>query len=168
MLAEHLQAVSADRCEVPALIVGEARFAADSVPPNDELRRKLDALQGKPMTEAGFMDLLRGTASALPNGVRGIKITFERIPDDTGAYLVVTLIADRPPRKGLSPQLSHGSRIMVGEKSLGGIIGGSAGLDREIGLASIDWSDFTKNLRSALAAQADQYLLVQAYCAEMR
>jgi hypothetical protein len=152
-----------------ALIVGEARFATDSVKPSDALRRKLETLQGKPITEQAFMDLLRGTAGALPNGVRGIKITLERIPDDTGALLVVTLIADRPPRKGLSPQLTYGSRLRIDEKTLGGGISTLAGFGgREVGLAGIDWGDFTKNLLTALKAKPEQYLLVQAHCAQMR
>jgi hypothetical protein len=151
-----------------ALIVGEARFTANSVKPNDALVRKVKALQNKPITEAAFMDLLRGTASALPTGARGVKLTLERIPDNTGAYLAITLISDRAPREGLSPQLTYGSHLLIGEKSLGGGFHVQAGLGRDVGLGEIDWSDFSKNLRSALGAQPDQYLLVQVHCAEMR
>jgi hypothetical protein len=151
-----------------AFIVREARFGADSVKPNEVLRQQIAGLQGKPITKGSFMDLLQGTASALPDGVRGVKIALERIPDDSGVYLVVTLIADRPPRKGLSPQLTYGSYLRVGEKRFGGDNGVMAGIGKAVGLAEIDWTDFIKNLRSVLKAQADQYVLVRAHCVEMR
>jgi hypothetical protein len=151
-----------------ALIVAEARFASDSVPPTEFFRRNVEGLQGKPITEDTFMDLLRGTASALPNGVRGVKLTLERVPDDTGALLVVTLIADRSPREGLSPQLTYGSRLQLDKQNLGGGTGGLAGIGQKVGLADIDWSGFSKNLRTVLEAQPDQYLLIQAHCAEAR
>lgn len=150
------------------LIVREVCFAADSVKPSEALRKNIEALQGKPIAEEPFMDLLRGTASALPDGVRGVKIMMERIPDDSGVYLVVTLIAERPLRKGLSPQLTYGSRLQIGEKNLGGGIGGLAGIGKEVGRADINWSGFTKNLRMALEAQPDVYLFVQAHWAEIR
>jgi hypothetical protein len=151
-----------------ALIVREVRFGADSVKPTDSFRRNLESLQGSPITETAFMDLLTGTARALPEGVRGVRITLERIPDDTGVYLAVTLVADCPPRKGLAPQLTYGSRLVIGGEHHGGGIGLMAGVGREVGLAEIDWSDFTKKLRKGLQSQADDYLLVIAHCAEKR
>jgi hypothetical protein len=140
-----------------ALIVSEVCFAADSVKPTDAMSRKLDALKGRPITEKAFMELLRGTAAALPEGVRGIKIMMERMGDESGVYLAVTLIADRPAREGLSPQLSFGSRIQIGEKSLGGGIGGLAGLGaKKPGLDKIDWTKFVNHLRVALQARPDE------------
>src|SRR5260370_14533848 len=97
-----------------------------------------------------------------------MKTALERIPDESGAYLVVPLIADRPPREGLAPQLTYGSRLQVGEERLGGWSGSMAGIGQDVRLAGIDWRDFTQNLRTALAAQADQYPLIQSQCAEMR
>jgi hypothetical protein len=152
-----------------ALTVREARFTDDSVKPSAALCRKLEALQSRPITEKAFMDLLQGFSRELPDGVRGVKIALERLPDDSGVYLAVTLIADRPARKGLSPQLSSGSRVEVGEKSLGGGFTCHAGFGgKGVRLAEIDWSDLVKNLRIALEAKVDEYLLVQAHCAEER
>jgi HEAT repeats len=152
-----------------ALIVRETRFAEDSAPPSPALRRKVAAQQGKPVTEEAYMDLLHGTASALPEGTRGIRISLERLPDDTGVYLVVTLIADRPAREGLSPQLQYGNDVQIGDKMLEGGGGGMvAGIGRNVGLAELDWSGFRKNLRAALTARPEQYLLVQSHCAEVR
>ena len=133
------------------------------------MRRKLESLQGKSMTRDGFMELLCGTAAAPPEGVRGLRLTLERIPDDIGVYLVMSLIADRPTTKGLSPQLGFGSRLQVGDKSLGGGIGAMAGFGgKDVGLAAIDWTEFTNNLTAALNAPPDVYLLIQAHCAESR
>ncbi|WP_020472645.1 hypothetical protein [Zavarzinella formosa] len=152
-----------------SLIVAEVRFASDSAKPNEATRARVEAFQGKTLTEGTVMDLLKETARSLPEGSRGLKITLERIPDDSGVLLVVTLIADRIPRKGLSPQLSHGSRVIVGDKRLGGGISVSAGFGgRNLTLAEIDWSEFNKNLRKGLEALPDQYLLIQADCSESR
>jgi len=144
------------------------RFAADSVKPSKALRRKVESLKGKSLTEKAFMDLLRGTTRDLPDGVRGIKIAWERIPDDSGVYFVVTLIADRPPRPGLSPQLTYSSSLVVGKERLGGGQGVMAGIGQDVRLDALDWKEFTKNLQTALAAPPDQYLLIQVHCAEMR
>jgi hypothetical protein len=151
-----------------ALTVAEVCFADDSAPPDEALRRKLAARHGKPITEQALLALLRETAAALPVGARGVKLTLERIPDDRGVYLAVTLIADRPPRQGLTPQLNYGSRLWIGEKSLGGGSGTMAGIGRRVGLAAINWRDFAKNLRAALEAPPEEYLFVQAHCAEAR
>ena len=102
-----------------ALIVGEVHFAPDSFKPTDELRRKIEGLQGKPITVDKIMKLLGDVSAATPKGVRGVRITLERIGDDLGIYLVVTLIADKPVPEGLAPQLTYGSRITIDEKQLG-------------------------------------------------
>ncbi|HYV39186.1 MAG TPA: hypothetical protein VE988_26095 [Gemmataceae bacterium] len=151
------------------LIVTETRFSSDSVEPQDALRRKVEGLKGNPITEASFLELLKGTAASLPKGVRGVKLVMERIPDGSGVCLVVTLIADRPPRPDLSPQVSHGSRVVVGKQTFGSGVSVMAGFGgTKVGLADIDWSGLTKNLRTALAAPSDEYWFVQAQCSEAR
>jgi hypothetical protein len=112
---------------------------------------------------------LRGTASLLPKGVRGVKVLFERIPDDSGICLIVTLIADCPLRPGWSPQLNYGSRVVVGQENFGCGSRLLAGFgNRNVTLSDIDWSECTKNLRRALAAPPNAYLWVQAHCSEVR
>jgi hypothetical protein len=151
------------------LIVAETRFSSDSAQPTDGLRQTMDDLKGKVITEAGFLDLLKGTAASLPGGARGVKIVMERIPDDSGVCLVLSLIADRPPRPGLAPQLSHGSRVVVDKQSFFGGFGVTAGFGgKQVQLADLDWSELTKNLRRALTAPSDVYLFVHAQCSEAR
>lgn len=152
-----------------ALTVAEVRFGEDSAKPTDAVRRLVEALRGRPITEEAFLGLLRELSGALPEGVRGVKLTLERIGDDTGALLVVTLIPDQPARPGLSPQLQYGSRVVVGETNYGGGFSAAAGIGRKhLRLADIDWGEFTKNLPKALKAGPGEYALVQVHCAEAR
>ncbi|HZZ82775.1 MAG TPA: hypothetical protein VFE62_30025, partial [Gemmataceae bacterium] len=120
-LKQYLAALKADDPAHPdvssattrlALTVAEIRFGSDSAKPTDVVKRAVEARKGKPISQAAFMDMLRGLANDLPTGSRGVRITVERIPDDSGALLEVTLIPDRPARKGLSPQLVYGSKII--------------------------------------------------------
>jgi 3-oxoacyl-[acyl-carrier protein] reductase len=106
-----------------ALVVAETRFTDDSAKPPDAARRRVDELRGRPVTAEGFLGLLRDLSGELPEGTRGVKLTVERVGDDAGVLLLVTLVPDRPARParpGLAPQLSYGSRVVIGEKSLGG------------------------------------------------
>jgi hypothetical protein len=65
-------------------------------------------------------------------------------------------------------QVIRGSSVVIDAQTLGGGSGVLAGIGREVGLADIDWSAFTKELRTALAARAEQYVLIQVHGAEQR
>jgi hypothetical protein len=151
-----------------ALVVRVARFADESTKPEEKLRKTVESLQGKPITRAALLNVLRSATGSLPKGSRGVDVTVERLGDDTGVNLIVTLIADRPARKDVSPQLSIREKIVCGNKSLHNGTRGMAGIGQEVTLAGIDWSEFSECLNTALEAGPDQYLLVQVRCAEMR
>ena len=49
-----------------AMTVEEVRLTADSVEPNKELRSRIDAMQDRPITSEGLIDLLRFAAHEMP------------------------------------------------------------------------------------------------------
>lgn len=152
-----------------ALLVAEVRFSDDSAKPTDAVHRRVSGLRDKPATADAVLGLLRDLSGDLPAGTRGVKLTLEKVGDDTGVLLLVTLVPDRPARPGLAPQLSYGSRVVVGDKTLGGKLGGSAGLGgRKLALAGIDWTEFGDHLRTGLKAPAGEYLFAHVHCEEAR
>jgi hypothetical protein len=151
-----------------ALTVEEVRFTDNSARPSQEFRRRAEAYRGKPITDAGLLELIRSMTEDPPQGIRGINVTMERPGDDTGASLIVTLVADRPPRKGLLPQLTTRKTIVVDRTAIMDELGGLAGVGRRPALSEVDWKQFSEKLRSALQSSPEQYLLVRIGCEEMR
>jgi len=151
-----------------ALTVAEVRFDDDSVKPSDELRDGAAALRDKPITQVALMNFLRWSIRRLPSGVRGIKLTLERAGDDSGAELTISLVADKPPTKGLSPQLTISHEILLDRETISAAESGIAGIGRIVRLEEIDWDNLPKNLGKGLQARPEQYLLIQVGCEEMR
>jgi hypothetical protein len=97
-----------------------------------------------------------------------VAITLERPADDTGARLVVTLVPDRPTRKGRSPQLTIRPRILQDNQEIMNTTLWLSGTVRGVGAEELGWKELSKNLATALAATPDQYLLIQVRCADVR
>jgi hypothetical protein len=152
-----------------SLVVAEVRFSDDSAKPADAVRRRVEELRDKPVAADVFLGLLRDLSGNLPAGTRGVRLTLERVGDDTGVLLLVTLVADCPARPGLAPQLSYGSRVVIRDETFGGGLRASAGLGgQKLSLAGIDWTDFGDHLRTGLRAPAGEYLFAHVHCAEER
>jgi len=143
-------------------------MSANVLDESDDLNCLVDSFRGKPVSSERFMSLLStATGQTLP-GTRGIKIRLERLGNDRGASLLVTLVVDKPARKGLSPQLATRQTIIVDRTATMDGHGLVAGVGRTVSLLEIDWKGFAAKLQTALQCRPEQYLLVQVGCEEMR
>jgi hypothetical protein len=152
-----------------ALTIGEVRFDASSVPPTEDLRRRVEGLRGKQITADGLVSLLRDVPGDLPLAARGIRILLERTADDPGATLIAFLVRERPQRRGFAPQLSRRERIVIDGKEVHSSLGGMADTGGQtVGLADINWELLRRELPSALQVRPDQYLLIDVGCQQER
>ena len=114
------------------------------------------------------MDLLTSVTRSLPPETRGIKLSLEREGNDTGAILLVSLIPDKPRRKGLGQHMDTHKRIVVGTNRIEGGFEVLAGISRDAELSEVRFGKFDEKLKTALDARPDEYLLVEIRCAERR
>jgi hypothetical protein len=148
--------------------VAVARFDDDSAQPSQELRDGLAALSGKPVSATALMNFLRWSIRRLPPGARGIKLALERSGDDSGAELIVTLVADKSAAQDLSPQVSMSHEILLDRETLSSGETVMAGIGRGVTLEEVDWGEQRGDLKKGLAARPEQYLLIKLGCEEVR
>lgn len=136
-----LDASSAIAAEVAALttrvgcIVAVTSVTADSVAPTTTFVNALRALEGKPLTAHGFVDLVKLAIRENPKDAHGAKIEATRSDDGFGVTLVVTFLAVEPPEGGgytkggkRMPFCDTTTTISLGREALQGS-GGSGDID---------------------------------------
>ena len=149
-----------------ALTIEEVRFTEDSVTPSEEVRHRAEAFRGKPVTSERLMAFLFWASDKTPPGARGIRITMERPGDDTGTSFSVTLVVDRPGRKGRPRELAvHKAILRDHEMLMNETLGCFPG---SITSSEIGWKTFVRELTTAFQSTPEQYLLVQVGYEEER
>jgi hypothetical protein len=153
-----------------ALTVAEVRFRVDSVAPSDDVQRRLAKVEGKPIGSKDFLDLFESIAKNPPRGVRGIHLKLERAGDDSGASLTVSLVADKPVRQGVSPQIDVRKTIVLDDQRIEGggieVIGGLEG--ENMALGGLEWGEFAQKLHKVFPPRPEQYLFVEMGCKQCR
>jgi hypothetical protein len=125
-----------------ACIVGDVTIADDSIKPEGDLARQLEAMKGKPFDPSLFYELVDSATKKLPKGVHAIQLSANRAEDGTGFLVKVALLDEkraaplRTPGARASnepPSYNFSDRVAVGKKSLHSInmnVGGWLNFDR--------------------------------------
>jgi hypothetical protein len=146
-----------------AMTVAVTGFSDDSLTPGEEMRKRVDALRGKTINSAAFLDTVVALSRDLPPGVRGAVLTLERPGDDTGATVIATLIPEKPKEPVREPEIVVRRIILLDKKEIENGHHGFGGVVNPK-LGAIDWSEFQDDLTKVLPAKPEQYLLIQAGC----
>jgi hypothetical protein len=87
-----------------ACTVAEVALAKESLQPDAKLAARLKALEGKPLTPEGFLELVGSLVNDLPKGVRTIRCTAERDDDGSGVTLRLDLVSAERSRQKQAPK----------------------------------------------------------------
>ena len=134
-----------------ALVVAETRFGDDSAKPTDAVCRRVESLRDQPVTPDGVPrpapGLVRRPARG---GAGGVRLTLERVGDDTGVLLLVTLARDRPACRAGPAALVRRPGGHRGQEPRGWSQRvGRAGRAEAEPRPGIDWTEFADHLRYA-------------------
>jgi hypothetical protein len=113
-----------------ACIVTEIKFADRSLKPDAALSKKLEQLKGKPFESKVFLKVIGETLKAPPLGMRGVRVTAERIGGGTGFSLRFDLldqarVGGKAKVEGPPTWLEQTEHIAVGNKGVHGLFGSS-------------------------------------------
>lgn len=130
-------------------IVREIVVAQDSVEPDDATRKRLDALNTKPLGPDGLIDFVVHTLNDLPEGATGLSLRAERDTDGTGFVLTVKLTSSRDFQTGSQKGWSTHFNVQAAGKNLGNSSGSSS---LEHGRSREAYKDVARTLNTALAS----------------
>ena len=151
-----------------SLRIEELRFTEDSAPASEEVRKLIEAFRGKTVTGDGVVDQIVSATRNLPGGVRGIRLAWERSGNDTGVTLRARLVADKPPQRGLLPQLATHELIVLGQKPYLGATGVPGCPGRKAAVPRDAFDMFSRMVKTPLQSDPGEYLLIELSCDEAR
>jgi len=144
-------------------IVAEATFTKDSVKPDEEFRKVIEDLRGKPLTADAFMGVLYHVVRRLPPGTVGIRLEAVREDDGAGVTLKASLLGEDYRPHG-SPW-SCDESVEIGGKYAGGKRGAAA---RSFLLEGIAHAELIAGIAKALNAPVKERFRITATIARAK
>lgn len=139
-------------------IVSDIEILGLDLESGDAYRKLIDDLNGKPLKSNHIIDLLAATATSLPEGVTGIKLICDRIDDDCGIRLTVTLATTKIPQAGTQKGWHRSERVDAGVKTLQSTFGT---LSVEYARDAAAYDNFARAVEMALATAPEQALEIR-------
>jgi hypothetical protein len=128
----------------------------------------IEAFHGKIVTGDEVVAQIVSATRNLPSGVRGVRLAWERLGDDTGVTLRVTLVADKPSQRDLVPQLATREFIVLGQKPYLGATGVPGCGGHKTAVTKDAFSTLSRMAETPLQSDPAEYLLIELSCEEAR
>jgi hypothetical protein len=133
-------------------VIDEIYLTLDSSEPNKKILTLLEEMKGKPLTDGAITDLVIAITDSPPQNVVGIRIDADRIADNHGIFLAVTLVKG----KHIDGQMRGYLRVSVDDSRVVGERVEPASNAEESKEVANKWNRFHVEVEKALQLQPDK------------